>query len=278
MLIARHGGHRLAAVFAVSVIQAMTFAGSVQGADPSGSAADTSGYDFSQRLDVPPLIDSREWVLVGTKLDNGACRYKYPEVEEVLPDSGWVVRSIAIDMDKCAKLIEEGVPTYLSESPKGSTVLQLGGESSAAEAGGEGLMALVSTRAAWQKVEWKDFANISVNSDTTEIEWTYNGSDVTSGQVSGWITWNSSTNWVPFYAYHEGFLQSAGDFYRGNTWSKFGNNWFCQPLPTVYTYYYYNRMWGHPGGTATRSQSSDSIDECLRLHFDVYSAYGQYNP
>lgn len=181
-------------------------------------------------------------------------------------------------MDKCAKLIEEGVPTYLPETPKGSTVLQIGGETSSPDAGGGQQMALASTRAAWQKVEWFDPLGLSVNSDTTEIEWTYNGSNVTSGQVTGWVTWKTSTNWQMVYAYHEGYLHSAGDFYRGNTWSKFKNDWFCWPAPTVYTYYYYNRMWGHPNGTATRSQSSDSIDECLRFHFEVYSAYGQYNP
>ena len=96
--------------------------------------------------------------------------------------------------------------------------------------------------------------------------------------MSGFVWWNTGTRWQMVYAYHEQFLHSQGDFFRGNTWSKFMNDWFCWPLPTVCTYYYYNRMWGHPDGTATRSQSSDSIDECARLHFDVYSAYGQFNP
>lgn len=37
-------------------------------------------------------------------------------------------------------------------------------------------------------------------------------------------------------------------------------------------------FWGHPNGTATRSHSSDTIDECIRLNVEIYSAYGQYNP
>jgi hypothetical protein len=228
---------------------------------------------------VPRLVDSRQWVLIGSKLDNGACRYKYPDTEQGLPDSGWELRSIAIDLDKCAKLMEEGVPTSPTETPKGSAVYRLEDQSASLDSTvGEQQMALASTRAAWQKVEWKDIVGISVNSDTTEIEWTYNGTDVTSGQVSGFLTWNDSTRWKLVYGYHSGYLQPAGDYYRGNTWSKFKNSWFCSPLPTVYTYYYHNKMWGHPDGHATRSQSSDTIDECLPLHFDVYSAYGQYNP
>ena len=44
----------------------------------------------------------------------------------------------------------------------------------------------------------------------------------------------------------------------------------------VHTYYFYVRMWGHPNGTATRDQSSDSVDECIALHVDIESAYGQW--
>lgn len=51
---------------------------------------------------------------------------------------------------------------------------------------------------------------------------------------------------------------------------------FCWPLPTVYTHYYYVRMWGHPNGTATWSQSSDSVDECFPFHWDKLTAYGAF--
>jgi hypothetical protein len=237
----------------------------------------TGGYDFTRRPDVAPLLGAREWVLTGTKLANGACRYRYPDVSAVPPESGWAIRSIGVDMDKCAKLMEEGIPTSLPETPKGGTLVELGGDGLAADTEGE-QAAVASTRAAWQKVVWSDLINLPVNWDATEIEWTYSGGNVTSGNVSGWVWGSSATHWQIVYAYHEQFLHAQGDFFRGNTWSKFKNDWFCWPLPTVYTYYYYNKMWGHPDGTATRSQSSDSVDECLILHFDAYSAYGQFNP
>lgn len=48
---------------------------------------------------------------------------------------------------------------------------------------------------------------------------------------------------------------------------------FCVGLPTTYIYYYYNRVWGHANGTATRAQSSDSIDECIILHSNVFAGY-----
>src|SRR4051812_44501283 len=121
--------------------------------------------------------------------------------------------------------MEEGAPTALPVTPEGSSVLTFGDRSESVDAVvGEQQLALASSRAAWQKVEWKDALGISVNSDTTKIEWTYNGTDVTSGQVSGFVTWYTKTGWSNVYAYHEGNRQSGGDFYRGNTWSKFKNS------------------------------------------------------
>lgn len=46
----------------------------------------------------------------------------------------------------------------------------------------------------------------------------------------------------------------------------------------VYTYYYYyNRVWGHSNGTATRANSTDTVDECVPLFPGVQSAYGQWS-
>lgn len=35
-------------------------------------------------------------------------------------------------------------------------------------------------------------------------------------------------------------------------------------------------LWGHPNGTATWSQSSDSIDECFPFHTEKVSGYGPF--
>jgi len=51
------------------------------------------------------------------------------------------------------------------------------------------------------------------------------------------------------------------------------NSWFCQPQPTTWTYYFYVRVYGHANGTATISQSSDTVNDCLPLHVDVVTGY-----
>ena len=48
------------------------------------------------------------------------------------------------------------------------------------------------------------------------------------------------------------------------------------PGTTVYTYYYYNRVWGHYNGTSTRAESSNSVNECLPFFPWVQAGYGTY--
>lgn len=88
--------------------------------------------------------------------------------------------------------------------------------------------------------------------------------------------WRWGSGWSQLYSGKSGSYGPSNSYYLGNTISGFSNNVFCWPLPTVYTYYYFNKMWGHPNGTATRDQSSDSIDECLPFHVDIESAYGHF--
>ncbi|MDA8203284.1 MAG: hypothetical protein M0Z49_11095 [Chloroflexi bacterium] len=145
-----------------------------------------------------------------------------------------------------------------------------------AQKAGDGVYGIASTQGAWQRVVWKDVAGLLVNADLTQINWTYNGSTVSAGSTTGGWFWNTATQWQ-LGAHSVSNLYGPGSsYYRGHSEAVFSNSYFCRPLPTVYTYYYYNRVWGHPNGTATRSQSSDSIDECLPLHYDIESAYGQW--
>ena len=54
------------------------------------------------------------------------------------------------------------------------------------------------------------------------------------------------------------------------------SNDICPGDTLTYTKYFYNRVWGHPNGTATRSHSADAVNECLPFGFDLQSAYGNY--
>ena len=60
--------------------------------------------------------------------------------------------------------------------------------------------------------------------------------------------------------------------FRGQTRSTFKNSFVCSNPPT-YTYYLYNRVYGHKNGTATISQSSQTYDDCLPLHVFILTGY-----
>ena len=49
-------------------------------------------------------------MLRGTKAANGGCDYRYPTTQQLVPENGWVLRSIGINMSSCTKLMEEGSP------------------------------------------------------------------------------------------------------------------------------------------------------------------------
>lgn len=223
-----------------------------------------------ERSDLAPLRNSTQWILKGSRLTNGACRYQYPVEPAVVPESGWVIRSIAIDPVACRKLIEEGIPTEFSHDVAAVETAMVGGSDSSMS------FAAASTKSAWQRVVWKDVFGILVNAVMVQVNWTYNGSTVWGGSTDGAWQWNYATNWQLLRYGLTDLYGPNASYYRGQGTATFYNNWFCRPLPAVYTYYYYVRMWGHPNGMATRSQSSDSVDECLPLHFDIESAYGQW--
>lgn len=204
-----------------------------------------------------PLVESRTWILEGKALGEGWCRYTYSSDEAELSPAGYVLRSIALDPHRCLKLMEEGTAVASTEAGPSSSIL-----------------GTVSTRSAWQRVYWADFINDVLTDTVTQITWTYNGSSVTGGSVADFRFWKWQTGWrlVDFDKSH--LLRSS--YYRGETSATYVNSDFCWPFPKVWTYYYYNRMWGHPDGHATRSQSSDSVDECLPLHYGIESAYGTW--
>lgn len=235
-------------------------------------ASPASSDEFVISRNLAPLGDAKTWVLQGRRLANGACRYTYPSVEALIPLDGWVARTIAVDMLGCRKLFEEGTPSAFAKdvapvipgiAPPGT--LRDGQDS-----------AVASVKGAWQRVIWRDLPGLLTTADMTQINWTYNGSTSSAGTTSAAWQLNTATKWQLTASSVTQLYGPSSSYYRGQTTATFTNSFFCAPLPTVHTYYFYNRVWGHPNGTATRSQSSDSVDECLPLHVDIESAYGQW--
>lgn len=224
------------------------------------------------RTGLAPLAGAKQWILRGTKQTNGACRYSYPSKPTEIPESGWVVRTVAIDVAGCRKLFEEGAPSaFLSDASATTETASVGGSSPS-----DGLIAAASTRSAWQRVIWRDLGGVLVNAVMVQVNWTYNGSSVSGGSTNGAWQLNTASKWQLTAKGLTQLYGSGSSYYRGQGTATFYNDYFCNPLPPVRTYYYYVRVWGHPNGTSTRSQSSDSVDECLALHVDIESAYGQW--
>lgn len=227
------------------------------------------------RKGLEPLKDAKTWVLEGEKLAGGGCSYAYSWADGPIPESGYAIRSIALDPDRCLKLMEEGVPTAFEGTEPDDDVSVSSETGGRLPRSGAAALAAVQTRWAWQRVYWADVVNLYTTATITEISWDYDGTDVLSGTVDGTFQWRSGTGWVKVASSTTPYKPSWA-YFRGQTAATYSNNSFCFPLPKVWNYYYYNRVWGHPDGHATRAQSSDSVDECVPLHVGVESAYGHW--
>jgi hypothetical protein len=70
----------------------------------------------------------------------------------------------------------------------------------------------------------------------------YNGTKATWAAVTRRYGYREGTGWRSDWFKVGEYLPTNQSYFPGNTWSRFPNNVFCWPLPTVYTYYYYNRV------------------------------------
>jgi hypothetical protein len=237
----------------------------------------TAGFGYF-RNDLPPLANGSTRILKGKKLANGACRYPNVDDETEVPPGGWEVRTLALDPNGCRKLIEEGTPTAAAlAAVDGTESVSAVASTEAPDSGGASALAAYTTKRAYIRIFWMDPVNIKVNQDVTELKWDYNGSVVGNGVTIGHWVGFTPTGWINYGNTVSDLYATGLTSYRGQTTSHFYNTTFCKfPLPTVYTHYYYVRMWGHANGTATWSQSSDSIDECLPFHWDKLTAYGSF--
>jgi hypothetical protein len=250
------------------------------GRSPAAIVASTKSAppEFSyMRVGSPPIVDAKQWVLQGTNLSDGSCQYPYPSIGREIPPGGWVLRSIGINVSKCAMLMEEGAPAEplsLAELDAAAGGDALNETLPTASKSTDGLQALAttSTRGAWQMVSWLDIVSLPTTRDRTQIHWTYNGSSVLSGNTAGWW-WSANTGWILTANTVTQQFEADGAF-RGQTTATFKNGVFCGSLqPVVWTYYWYNRVYGHANGTATISQSSDYYNSCLPLHVDILTGY-----
>jgi hypothetical protein len=117
-------------------------------------------------------------------------------------------------------------------------------------------------------------ANLKVIQDVTRVRpWSYNGP--TRVLVPTARNWRTCTR-TRIASTVTAAYQSGNASILGTTKADFKST-FCAPFRRPIPTYYYVRMWGHNNGTATWSQSSDSIDECFPFHWEKITAYGAFS-
>ncbi len=206
------------------------------------------------------LTNTRTWILQGTRVSGQACRYAYSSAPKDVPADGWAQITIGVDQSTCRKLMQEGTPTSQADLRAAAGLPATNSPSG---------LAPTSSRGAYQIVVFYDVANIQLTGETTQIHWSYDGTNVSGGSTTKSCLTGPSWWHLSYCTSSDGYVPGS---YLGNSWASFYSD-FCAPLPRTYVYQYYNKVWGHPDGTAAVAQSSDSVDECILLHSSVYTGY-----
>lgn len=222
------------------------------------AAADPEGF-IRQSVEPPPLADAKLSTVGGTKTSSG-CVFDDPDL--VLP-RGWTSverRDVAINLQTCEKIVEEGRPTKLMGGHPERTI----------DDGSPGNAAAVTVwRQGYHIVWYEDVVGLLLTSTEADIQWFVSGGCVTSG--SG-------------HAGYQGFGGSGWQFVSGS-WSKnrtcarlqgtavgrMKNASFCAPA-TVWTEYYMVRAKGNSNLTITGSNDTDVVNECLPVYKHAQTA------
>jgi hypothetical protein len=230
---------------------------------PGVVAAEVHQY-IRQTGQLPPLAKASTYEVLGVRTEVG-CQFEFPFVIRHPGDPHLVQRVIGIDRSRSAYLIEEGEATdfragkvagYFTESIHDAVNF-----SGVAE-GPESVCPPHSTGAA-QRIVYGDILGIEVNSDETDISWSYNCSTVYNTRASGYFTWLIATGWSKESSSAQRFNPQSYYFY-GKTASTFRNSLFCAPS-VVWVWYYSNIVYGYSDGSTGYSSSFDDYSSCAPL-------------
>jgi hypothetical protein len=209
-----------------------------------GPMSTTAHSAFLRQDHAPaPLAGATVYVLTGSRLPSGTCKYQYPELHVPRDTVRWEVRAIGIDPTFCRMEVEEGVPEETELAiPEPSLREVIAKDDIRQEA-----LALASSVASGYTTAWyEDGAGIHVTQDTTYISWSYSGTCVSGGSSSGAWSWDSLFTLVS----HGGTSAYNGcSYFKGDTWSTMKTISLPCPWTTVWTYYYHIRSYGWKDGS-----------------------------
>lgn len=177
---------------------------------------------------------------------------------------------VGVATEACQLLIEEGVPQATPKTPteKGYVVRQASAAPISAE---PGQVTLAASGRNWanQSVYWKDPIGIEVNSVSTELTFSYNGTCAYSGSVLGRFYWFGLSGWSrESWAVTQSRATNCS-WWLGESRATYRNGIFCAGQ-TTWAYYDYVRTRGWNNGTATFARSTRVAGGCTGLLTLVY--------
>lgn len=230
-----------------------------------GSRADAQSGDFvRQTVTPPPLRQAHTFTVTGQRV-KGGCLYQYAEMRSPTGVPAWEVRDIAVDMARCVKIVEQGVPTVFTQRIADSMIsrrIGLNGKSS--KSPGLARPALANRYSGYTQVWWEDGAGWMLTQDRPDVTWDFDYGCALGGSTDGQWWWQAGTGWR---------LDSSGGsnttycyYHKGETWSSMSNSGFCPGGAIVRNDYHYVRFNGYYNGTWDGDQSSAVMNECLPLY------------
>jgi hypothetical protein len=235
---------------AALLVASVSLAGPVQAARPD--------YVY-QDVQLAPFDLSRTYTVTGKRTPAG-CSYTYPDFVMPPDVDRWAVRDLGIDQERCAKVVEEGMPQAGDTGAGGDAAVSvvLGSVASAMSAVSASAIPASGYSRAW----FENFLGQTLTSDRTYLTWAYNGSCVVSGSTYGEWTWNTVYYSIVSYAGTQNLTCSR---YFGDTWSTYRNNL----NGSCYHYYYHVRVYGWYNGSITGSRSDYANCGPVWEHFEV---------
>lgn len=246
----------------------------------SVSSEDTLYYEHEYDLEGHVKTET----IIGTRGPAGDCRFSFPTLELGPDETAIEARPVSTDLRACTQVIEIGTPpaaSLVDEPNEDATSItrpfttrstpstKTSGWNTTAS--NDNSLALLATATVYFEVRWEDIIHADVNRTRAYLQWTWNGTCVTSSSAWGDWWWLALTGWS--FVSGDGYKTASCNNHRSIVdWAHYMNNFWCAPTD-VDTYV--NDAWarGYFNGTVggnvlgTWSPEDPSDPQCLPLHY-----------
>lgn len=246
-------------------------------AESAPSIDDRVVYDHEYALER-----SRSIIVVGERLDSGGCVFTIPDLTLEPGQSALEARPVETDFRECVQEVEIGEPpsealdqdlpaggTYATEQFSANRGAPISQRSAVA-------LAASGTDTAYYEIRWHDLYEITTTRTRAYLEWSWNGSCVTSSSAWGNYWWFSASGWSKIAS--SGYKTSSCTVHKSIVdWAHYRNNTFCDIFggANVNTYVDNAQVHGtNVGGVSggfldTWTTEIPSNPYCPNLHYHV---------